>query len=468
MNTSQPHSPNATPESQSELLKGYYAARQKPNASTFCFAPQSNLYFDRRGIAIACCHNRKHILGTYPAQTVEEIWNSQKAQELRAVLANDNLSKGCEVCQVDLQIGAFSAIKAHHFDTLPIHPDFPTMMEFELANTCNLECVMCMGELSSSIRKNRDKLPPLKSNYGPEFAEQLVPFLPHLRHTRFSGGEPFFIPLYFDIWDRLIEVNPECLIVVQTNGTFLTERIKTMMHKGKFEIGVSLDSLDAATFEAIRPNASFATVMKHIEWFSQYCRDRGTVFRIAACVMRNNWKEMPDLVRKANEWGAVLSLHKVWTPYRYGLHPMDPVELGEIHAHLSQFSLPGETPLERENRRQYLDLLMQIKGWRDQAIRKAEPQIETQGLSLEQLQAELYERVRALLANNESLTDVVRAAHLDEFITKNKNIMFRLEDPEQRIFLTKLALEQPVEVMLQRTLRETEDTLFRQIQDAFA
>ena len=34
------------------------------------------------------------------------------------------------------------------------HPigEWPTMLELELSNLCNLECVMCNGELSSKIR----------------------------------------------------------------------------------------------------------------------------------------------------------------------------------------------------------------------------------------------------------------------------------------------------------------------------
>jgi MoaA/NifB/PqqE/SkfB family radical SAM enzyme len=48
---------------------------------------------------------------------------------------------------------------------------YPSMLELELNNTCNLECVMCIGELSSSIRKNREKLPAIRSPYDEAFVE---------------------------------------------------------------------------------------------------------------------------------------------------------------------------------------------------------------------------------------------------------------------------------------------------------
>jgi MoaA/NifB/PqqE/SkfB family radical SAM enzyme len=76
------------------------------------------------------------------------------------------------------------------------------MMELEIENTCNLECVMCIGELSSAIRKNRDKLPPIKSPYNEAFVEQLEEFIPHLKELRFNGGEPFLINSVFRIFEK--------------------------------------------------------------------------------------------------------------------------------------------------------------------------------------------------------------------------------------------------------------------------
>ncbi len=45
--------------------------------------------------------------------------------------------------------------------------------EFEFENTCNLECIMCSGELSSSIRKNIEHLEPFENKYNANFLEQL-------------------------------------------------------------------------------------------------------------------------------------------------------------------------------------------------------------------------------------------------------------------------------------------------------
>jgi sulfatase maturation enzyme AslB (radical SAM superfamily) len=165
-------------------------------------------------------------------------------------------------------------VKANHFDTLPFNKDFPTMMEFEIDITCNLECTMCSGDYSNLIRKNKEHRPPLVMKYDMEFVEQLTPYFKHLHEARFSGGEPFLIDLYYEMWNRIAEYNPHCLISIQSNGTILNNRVKNTLTKGKFEIGISLDSLQKEVFESIRINAKFDTVISNIEYFGAYCKEK--------------------------------------------------------------------------------------------------------------------------------------------------------------------------------------------------
>ena len=113
----------------------------------------------------------------------------------------------------------------------------------------NLECIMCYGNFSSSIRKNREKLPSTPTVYDEKFLESLDPIIPDLKYVKFLGGEPFLINIYYEVWERIIECNPNCLIDVQTNGTILNDRVKDILERGNFRIGVSLDSLKKETYE---------------------------------------------------------------------------------------------------------------------------------------------------------------------------------------------------------------------------
>ncbi|HLP21274.1 MAG TPA: radical SAM protein, partial [Chitinophagales bacterium] len=255
------------------LRNGYNSTRDPSNQGAACFAPSVNMRFAADGSVTACCMNTENILGRYPEQSISEIWNSKLARGFREKMREYNFLSGCHVCTRDYNKGAFDQIGTRYFDTLPRHSAYPSMMEFLLSNTCNLECVMCTGDLSSSIRANRDKLPPIKSPYDEKFVEQLQEFIPHLKETRFSGaGEAFAIKINYTFWEMLIAQNPECRIVVQTNATILNARVKDFLNRGNFTIGISLDSLNKERYEAIRINASFDQVMKNVDYLAEYSR----------------------------------------------------------------------------------------------------------------------------------------------------------------------------------------------------
>src|SRR6185295_19977224 len=100
----------------------------------------------------------------------------------------------------------FAGLRARSFDDLSedryaladgVPFAYPKLMEFEISNVCNLECTMCTGFFSSSIRHNREHLPPIKTPYDDAFVRQLEPFVPHLKAARFLGGEPFLIRTYY-------------------------------------------------------------------------------------------------------------------------------------------------------------------------------------------------------------------------------------------------------------------------------
>lgn len=351
-----------------QLAKAYQKARPGFNHHTFCHAAEVNMLFSQEGQVYVCCHNQTYPIGKYPEQSISEIWNSQAAEDLRERLRNYDLGGGCKICADDFKRGAFKEVRARHFDTLKPKSGYPVMMEFLLSNVCNLECVMCSGKFSSLIRKNREGLPPLHTPYDESFLKQLDQFIPYLKETRFSGsGEAFSIDMNYEIWEKIIRVNPQCLIMVQTNGTILSARVKEILEKGNFQIGVSIDSLDKTTYEAIRINANFDKVMANLQYFKEYGQRKGTRFSISMCVMRQNWREVPDFIRFCNEQDAVATLHKVWYPIHSAVYNLPKKDLAAIYRHYEQAELPGNTKIARINREHFRYFTSVVKEWMDQA-----------------------------------------------------------------------------------------------------
>ena len=210
----------------SSILNDYNRTRPMDRQDKICHAPFKSLLFIPSGKAMACHYNRGLSLGQYPEQSIKEIWFGQKIDKLRSYIDNHDLSYGCQNCRYNLNNRQFHLAGAWKHDYLGNSPNgYPVLLDLQIDNTCNLECVMCSGEYSSLIRKNREKKPGYINPYDEAFVEQLTAFIPHLQGANFTGGEPFLIKTYFNIWDRILELNPQMQIYIHTNGTVLNERI---------------------------------------------------------------------------------------------------------------------------------------------------------------------------------------------------------------------------------------------------
>ncbi len=349
---------------ENEKIAAYNAMRPYGAKDLICYAPLKNIYFGHEGKISACCYNRSHLYGTYPAQTVQEIWDGLAVKNLRKYIAQKNLNHGCQGCLQLLKAENYDASKSWQYDKFSLHKNgFPSVMEFELSNVCNLECTMCSGDFSSLIRKNREGRPPVKNPYDQEFVEQLKPFIPHLEEVKFYGGEPFLIEIYYEIWEQIIELNPKLNISIQTNATILNNRVKRMLEKANFHINVSIDSLVKETYESIRINAKFERVMQHIEWFYDYSRRKDTFFGISVCAMRENWKELPDFVSFCNDKNIPIYFHTVFFPAESALHNLPVSELKEIESFYQKQTFSTANPVLEKNKMHFDGLLKQIQDW---------------------------------------------------------------------------------------------------------
>lgn len=302
-----------------------------------CHAPFNNMYFNSVGDIANCWLTFDDPEKYDGTRSIREIWFGEKYSRLRQAIREYDLDFKCKTCKHHLEVGNHVNVLARAYDNhFPI-VEYPTMMEFELSNTCNLECTMCTGLLSSAIRKNREGLPALKSPYGDRFVEDLREFIPHLREARFNGGEPFLIHIYYKMWDLIHEINPSLKIVVATNGTTLTERVKKYLERGNFHLNISIDSLDEKTYSEVRINGNLSQVLVNFEYFKEYCKKRGSNLCIMVNPMRQNWHEMGNFVDFCNRHGVHVWFNTIVRPYDQALWNLSSAELNDIHKKLSAF-----------------------------------------------------------------------------------------------------------------------------------
>jgi len=166
--------------------------------------------------------------------------------------------------------GTLSCPDPEHWNAI----DFPLEIAVELANYCNLKCVMC-------------PVPHLKRKRG--FMDELI-FRKIVEDLRRESGfvflpQGFGESLLHSQWVRFIdfagskEIQP---IVILTNGMLLSgDKVAAIMKKADIVI-VTLDGSTAKTYESVRVNSSFERVTENIKTL---LRIRGNLDR-PRCIIR--------------------------------------------------------------------------------------------------------------------------------------------------------------------------------------
>ena len=314
-------------------------ARDRPYSA--CYAPSVLLYFQPNGDVRACCRNMGYPLGNIGEQRLAEIWEGPRRHELMARLAQDDYSHGCQGCKWEIdnegREGSYPQTyedRANHLTADPASGAWPRSMEFNLSNSCNLQCIQCNGDLSSSIRLHREKRPPMPKVYGDEFFEDLARFLPHLHHVQFAGGEPFLGAENYRAWALIAEVAPDLEVQVVTNATQWNRRVETVLEQVRVAPTFSLDGITAATYEGVRHGAHHDEVMANVERFCAYARRVGTQPTINFCLMAQNHHEFGPLLVFAEERGIRVDVSVVHYPEHCSIARLDPARIADIHRSL--------------------------------------------------------------------------------------------------------------------------------------
>ncbi len=359
-------------------IESYNQVRLKNARNIICHAPFTSLNFEQNGNVSACCYNRSFSLGKIPDQSIDEIWKGTKANELRKFIKNNDLSGGCSACSEVIQSGNYQGTKAIYYDEFAPKNNWindiknkfqetplqmPRLFEFELSNSCNLECIMCNGYFSSAIRKNRELLPPIKNHYEDEFVEQLIPYLPYLTDVKFLGGEPFLIDIYYKIWDKIIQINSKIKVHITTNGSILNKKTKKYLEQLNAGIIVSIDSLNKENYEAIRINANLEEILQNVEYFIEYTQTKKTYLSFAICPIIQNRYDMPELLQFCNSKNIHIHFNTVWTPESTSLRFLDSQELKKVIDYYSEFTFEDRTNIQKENNEKYHDFIAQLNTW---------------------------------------------------------------------------------------------------------
>ncbi len=443
-----------------KLLKEYNAIRPKKKRKLLCHAPFKSLLFNPSGEVTLCHYNRGLSIGKYPENSIHEIWFGKKINKLRKYIRHNDMSLGCQSCKKDIINKNFYSTGAIKYDYLPdSDSDYPCMLSFQIDNTCTLECIMCSGEYSSSIRKNREKKSAYKNPYDLEFVRQIEEFIPHLKTVSFTGGEPFLIDLYYDIWDRIIKINPDITVYVSSNGTILNNKVKELLNKANFNLTISIDSLQKETYESIRKNSKFENVISNIKYFYDYSKKNNRIFSVKFVLMHKNYQDIPELFKFWNDKSIQIYANPVVIPTYISLQTLEPDKLKKVIDYLSVFSFENNTEIQKNNNRRYKDIINRLTNWHKKSTnRKSYNFFENKNIL--EIKNIFFKQIKCYVTDDYTLKKEEKKVKINKIITISEKIFDSIQDEKiVKNSLIKFIIGLPVDMIIEEMERTNIEAL---------
>jgi MoaA/NifB/PqqE/SkfB family radical SAM enzyme len=380
------------------------------------------MFFSLHGKMAPCYATYNERSDIFPDTSISESWLNGSFARIRNEHAECRFTENCSFCFDLYKNKAYGSMLQQKYEHYAFTKSkYPAIMEFELSNRCNLECIMCDTNLSSSILKNSSYNEQVPDIYNESFLIELTEFIPYLKMAEFTGGDPFLIEIYFKIWDLIIKINPKCDILITTNANTMNARIESLMAKTKkLHFNISIDALDKEVYEGIRKNGRLETALKNIDIFNNYCKINKTSINLLVCPMTINRFEIPNLIKFGNLKNIEVFFHTVVKPIELSLKFQSKELLNELLVYLFNFNFRSKTITEKTNNRNYQNLILLIESWKNEFDTLVKVEKSTTNIVYEKL---LIENDREIINKTEFLIQYFEDKQLIDSVTNALNIL---------------------------------------------
>ena len=264
---------------------------EKDKYPGFCVLPFTSLYGGRE--SIPCCEYRGEIdtPENWTSAPIDELWHSEKFQQLRKQFYKQRLPQGCTICIQDEQQGIeskrewsnkrFQEQTDRYYNNPTLTPDVPVDYDMRLSNYCNLECVMCGPNHSTAIASRITNFPQADDFHikvkvasyrkNTEFFSYMQQHIGKVKKILLAGGEPFLMPDVIEFLKQLSEakVTPNIDLRILTNGTvFRSQWIEYLNSYKSLNIQVSLDAV-GDVLEYVRYPNKWKKVYNNLKQFKE-------------------------------------------------------------------------------------------------------------------------------------------------------------------------------------------------------
>ena len=273
--------------------------------SKFCKEPFQNVEIHPDGVVYACCPNFSNYykIGNIFENSFEEVWNSDKIQELRRRILNNDYSlcdvNGCAFCKQQ----DFPLDYVQTEDCSVVMQKSPFVVKLCYDYECNIACKMC-----------RDNVKKLADEELSKFNSKIDTFfIPLLKETGLlkvnAHGDAFGSRHTRELISKVAKTYPSLKFDFQTNGLLCNEQVFKSLNLTSDRIQVMRISIHAATLETYSKIVTggenlFPILLKNLEYISKLRERINFEFYIHFVVSAVNYKEIPAFIKLAEKYGA--------------------------------------------------------------------------------------------------------------------------------------------------------------------
>lgn len=342
-------------------------------AKLFCQNPFEIMEIHPEGTVYICCPNwnKYYSIGNVFDNTLEEVWNSEKARELRKrVLNNDYSLCDKEACPYlkqkefprprRMQMRKKFLWWKENIECSEYMKKGPILVKLSYDPECNIACKMCRDKI---IRLSDEELDLYNSKI-----------------------DSFFLPLLKDV--RLLEINANGDAFASRHSRLLIKKVAKKYRNIKFDfqtngilctknmfkqLGVSTNRIDtirisihaatAQTYSKIVPNGDklFPVILENLKYLSNERRNKKFRLFVHFVVSAINYKEIPDFIKLAENYSALpffWQLRKIH--YKYNCENNDDFIVKPSHSLHSDLKEVLKHPLCKKYKNNFSPVLMDL------------------------------------------------------------------------------------------------------------
>lgn len=382
---------------ESAELKDNYALPE-----IMCALPFSHLEINHQGFVKPCCVYKTHV-GRVPAQSIKEIYYSDKMTQLRNNFLNGVKSDNCSTCwsveaqgQISFRQASLKFYKNKLYTTWITNPDIRSL-DLKLSNVCNFKCRICNPRASSLYAGEQlanSTNPQTKINIqnlidssswfenDKKFIQEFEELLGQIENLNFYGGEPFLLKNLPKVLKTAVNINyaRHIRLHFNTNGSIFPKNLVDLFKEFKqIDLAISLDCI-GSRFEYQR-GGTWAAVAENIKKLNQLHSEKINVY-LFPTVNIQNVLYLDEVYTWAHEHNLNIFLNFLEEPKFLNIDYMTPeanelvidkfqnskiLELRNISAHLKQSH--GDSGQE------FREYMQKLDNWRNENFSLTHPEI---------------------------------------------------------------------------------------------